>query len=67
MSIQDEGIGIPYKNQEKIKLLFDSIDQTEIQTAINMNKMTNSGFSIGLLITKMIVNYMGGYIELQSQ
>ncbi|WP_324825630.1 ATP-binding protein [Sinanaerobacter sp. ZZT-01] len=53
--IEDDGIGIPSENLEKIFTPFFTTDQLE------------SGTGLGLWITKMLVEKMGGKIEVESQ
>ncbi|MFM1998438.1 MAG: hypothetical protein RL204_385 [Bacteroidota bacterium] len=57
--IEDTGIGIP---QEKVHLLFQSFSQID-----STNSRKFGGTGLGLVISKQIVELMGGEIKVESQ
>ena len=60
LSVVDNGIGIKDKDQDKLFKLFGSIKDEE-------KKINTNGIGLGLVISKLIVNKFGGYIDFISK
>jgi signal transduction histidine kinase len=60
LSVVDNGIGIKIKDQDKLFKLFGSIKDEE-------KKINTNGIGLGLVISKLIVNKFGGYIDFISK
>ena len=56
----DNGIGIKKDNQDKLFKLFGSIKD-------NKKKLNTNGIGLGLVISKLIVEKFGGYIDFISK
>ncbi len=56
--VEDEGIGIPKKDQ---KMVFEKFER-----ASNVDKVEATGSGLGLFLTKKIINKLGGKIGFQS-
>ena len=59
ISVEDTGIGISYQNQSK---LFNSFEQLD-----SSNTKKYGGTGLGLMISKQLVELMGGVISVKSQ
>ena len=60
ISITDSGIGIKKKNQDKLFKMFGSIKDQK-------KKINTNGIGLGLVISKLIVNKLGGIIDFLSK
>jgi signal transduction histidine kinase len=60
LSVVDNGIGIKIKDQDKLFKLFGSIKDEK-------KKINTNGIGLGLVISKLIVNKFGGYIDFISK
>jgi signal transduction histidine kinase len=60
VSIEDTGIGIKKKNQDKLFKMFGSIKHEK-------KKINTNGIGLGLVISKLIVNKLGGIIDFYSK
>jgi signal transduction histidine kinase len=58
--VVDNGIGIKAKDQDKLFKLFGSIKDKK-------RKLNTNGIGLGLVISKLIVNKFGGYIDFLSK
>ena len=56
----DTGVGIKKKNQDKIFKMFGSIKDEK-------KKINTNGIGLGLVISKLIVNKLGGIIDFVSR
>lgn len=60
ISTSDTGIGIKKKDQDKIFKMFGSIKDQK-------KKINTNGIGLGLTISKLIVNKLGGIIDFVSK
>ena len=60
LSVVDNGIGIKNKDKDKLFKLFGSIKDEK-------KKINTNGIGLGLVISKLIVNKFGGYIDFISK
>lgn len=56
--VKDTGIGIPYKDQDKLFKIFSQLTETYNRS---------DGVGLGLVISKEIINLMGGKIKVHSE
>lgn len=59
VAVQDTGIGMKEEEMEKVFTLFNQAD--------TRRNRQESGLGLGLAITKVIVNKMGGFLSVQSE
>ncbi|MDD5075253.1 MAG: ATP-binding protein, partial [Candidatus Peribacteraceae bacterium] len=59
ISVKDMGVGIPQKEQERVF--------TRLFRASNVRKVDTTGSGLGLYISRMIMNQLGGKIRFKSR